>query len=120
MPELTEQMWERAVKGYCSDCNTYHPIYMVQDELWKTAWPEFVDLHKQLRLKQKELQVRGAGMNLCIGCLERRLGRLLTIDDFTWAPANANVHLGYRMALHAKNTTDPEIRTAEDNTSCRI
>lgn len=42
---------------------------MVHDEVWETANP-----------KRK-------GM-LCIGCLELRLGRLLTKDDFTDAPVN--------------------------------
>jgi hypothetical protein len=29
------------------------------------------------------------GHMLCIGCLEQRLGRLLTKDDFTDAPVNS-------------------------------
>jgi hypothetical protein len=33
-------------------------------------------------------QVRGDGAYLCIGCLERRLGRILTCADFTDAPVN--------------------------------
>lgn len=120
MQELTEQMLERAIKGHCSDCDAFHPIYMVHDTIWHAAWPEFKELWGQLQQKKKELQIRGAALNLCIGCLERRIGGLLTIEDFTHAPANANIHLGYRMALHAKNTTDPGIRATEDSTSCRI
>jgi hypothetical protein len=39
--------------------------YMVHDEIWEQA---------------------GAGddANLCVGCLEQRLGRKLTTDDFNW------------------------------------
>jgi hypothetical protein len=44
---------------------------MVDDALWDTATEDF----------------GGHGM-LCIGCLENRLGGLLTKDDFTGAPVN--------------------------------
>lgn len=57
----------------CAACsiNTLHidEYYMVTDEIWLTAWPD------------------KRGM-LCIGCLEDRLGRQLTSDDFTDAPIN--------------------------------
>ena len=53
--------------GVCTNCNGEY--YMVYDEVWEAANP-----------KRK-------GM-LCIGCLETRLGRLLTKDDFTDAPVN--------------------------------
>ena len=58
----------------CMDCgsNTLHinEYYMVTDEVWEAAHP------------------KKRGM-LCIGCLEDRLGRLLTKDDFTDAPVNS-------------------------------
>ena len=44
---------------------------MVHDDLWEYATDDF----------------GGDGM-LCIGCLENRLGGLLTKDDFTAAPVN--------------------------------
>ena len=44
---------------------------MVNDDLWEVATDDF----------------GGDGM-LCIGCLENRLGGLLTKDDFTAAPVN--------------------------------
>lgn len=44
--------------------------YMVTDEVWEIANPD------------------KRGM-LCIGCLEDRVGRLLTKDDFTDAPVNS-------------------------------
>lgn len=43
---------------------------MVTDQVWRSANPQ------------------GRGM-LCIGCLESRLRRLLTRDDFTDAPLNS-------------------------------
>lgn len=52
----------------CTLCNDEY--YMVQNELWSEAIPE------------------KHGM-ICIGCIEQRLGRLLTKDDFTDAPLNS-------------------------------
>jgi hypothetical protein len=45
---------------------------MVHDEIWYSA-----------------ITVMDKGHMLCIGCLEQRLGRLLTKDDFTDAPVNS-------------------------------
>lgn len=60
----------------CLDCkvNTLHidEYYMVTDELWAAA-------NKKKR-----------GM-LCIGCLEARLGRELTAEDFPPLPINRGV-----------------------------
>lgn len=58
----------------CMDCKvdtmSIDEYYMVHDEIWEEAVPEF------------------EGM-LCIGCLEERLGRELTPDDFpTDLPVN--------------------------------
>jgi len=55
---------------------------MVTDEVWNAAWPT------------------GRGM-LCIGCLEDRLGRQLTSDDFTDAPINQGV-FGYSERLRQR------------------
>ena len=63
--------WDCAV---CTNCTGEY--YMVDDELWKTGTiyahdPCFEDVM------------------LCIGCLENRIGGLLTKDDFTAAPLNS-------------------------------
>jgi hypothetical protein len=59
-------------KGPCLDCNVETcpgvgewEVYMVHDHVWRDAGMD-----------------RG---DLCIGCLERRLGRMLSPDDFSWA-----------------------------------
>ena len=53
----------------CTDCMGEY--YMVNDDLWDAATEDtFPDIM------------------LCIGCLENRLGGLLTKDDFTAAPIN--------------------------------
>lgn len=60
----------------CMDCGIdtkeIHEYYMVRDEIWKAA------------IKDTE-----NGM-LCIRCLEERIGRLLTRDDFDFSlPINS-------------------------------
>jgi hypothetical protein len=70
----------------CAACevNTLHinEYYMLTDEVWNAAWPT------------------GRGM-LCIGCLEDRLGRQLTSDDFTDAPINQG-YFGYSERLRQR------------------
>ena len=60
----------------CLDCkvctNCCNEYYMVTDKVWRKANP------------------KGRGM-LCIGCLELRLGRLLTSHDFIDAPVNTDL-----------------------------
>lgn len=70
----------------CDDCGvdtTPEPpagweYYMVHDPVWAAAGMPVPD--------DPEGFV-GEGI-LCIGCLEKRLGRKLTPDDFTGAPVN--------------------------------
>lgn len=56
--------------GVCTNCNGEY--YMVHDEIWYSVVTVMDKRHM-----------------LCIGCLEQRLGRLLTKDDFTDAPVNS-------------------------------
>jgi hypothetical protein len=69
--------------SHCADCgvgtNTLDEYYMVQDELWERAWAG--------RRKSWHGKVPGTEI-LCIGCLEKRIGRTLCRDDFTDVPAN--------------------------------
>ena len=60
----------------CLDCgvNTHeiNEYYMVTDELWESVVPEIYGM-------------------LCIGCLERRIGRLLNSSDFIDCPVNDGI-----------------------------
>jgi hypothetical protein len=63
-------------RNRCLDCGIQTTFtrngweyYMLHDALWLTANP----------------QINGM---FCIGCLENRIGRTLTSDDFTGAPSN--------------------------------
>jgi hypothetical protein len=65
----------------CVDCGigtlTIHEWYMVNDDVWEQAWAG----------RRKSWRVAGQEI-LCIGCLERRLGRTLIASDFV--PGNPN------------------------------
>lgn len=68
-----EELQDNYTEFECLDCNVntlfIDEYYMVQFPLWAEANPA------------------EAGM-LCIGCLEKRIGRTLTVNDFTEAPIN--------------------------------
>jgi hypothetical protein len=61
----------------CADCGRgchgLHEWYMVNDEIWNQAWSG--------RRKSWHHLIPGQEI-LCIGCLERRIGRTLTASDF--------------------------------------
>lgn len=52
--------------------------YMVHNSVW-----------------EDEAGLPGSGCLLCLWCLERRLGRLLRLDDFTQAPVNWDLRRAY-------------------------
>ncbi len=52
----------------CWDCGALEPMYMVQDDLWKSVCAD------------------GEDAMLCIGCFEKRLGRSLSSEDFRLTP----------------------------------
>jgi hypothetical protein len=51
---------------------------MVRDEIWEAAWAG----------RRKPWHALDGQEILCIGCLERRIGRTLMAWDFTNAPVN--------------------------------
>lgn len=65
--ELDKRIFRCMDCAACTNCNDEY--YMVHDSVWLMANP------------------KDRGM-LCIGCLEARLGRLLTKHDFTNCPLN--------------------------------
>jgi hypothetical protein len=74
--------WHPLCTTNCADCGigtiTSGEFYMVKDDVWERAW----------RGRRKWYhKVYGLDI-LCIGCLEERIGRVLTKDDFTDAPVN--------------------------------
>lgn len=84
--------------GECYDCGFSHDWYMLKDEVWLQAWPEG---YKELRTKLTlENQGRRVFVGLCYECLEKRLGRMLTIDDFDLGiPINSGIRMGFKLGL---------------------
>lgn len=72
----------------CTNCN--YEYYMVTDEVWYSA-----------------ITAMDKFQMLCIGCLEGRLDKLLTSDDFSDAPLNyinritGSTRLKNRLTNHA-------------------
>jgi hypothetical protein len=83
MTKQTHIMTAPVVTTRCIDCGvgtiTSREWYMVKNEVWDQAWVG--------RRKSWHWQTMGQEI-LCIGCLEQRLGRMLTASDFTDAPVN--------------------------------
>ena len=67
-------------KYKCDDCKGPPDFYMVHDSVWKSATSIWQG-------------------NLCLRCLEVRLKRKFSMDDFTTAPINNGIRLGYQMGL---------------------
>lgn len=71
----------------CVDCgictHTINEYYMVRSYLWKTAMQANPKISERKRKRELDLSTM-----LCLGCLEKRLKRELTPDDFTDCPLN--------------------------------
>ena len=69
----------------CCDCELGCAVagewYMVRDTVWELAWCGE-------RNRRKSWQYLPGQDVLCIGCLEKRIGRTLCADDFTDVPIN--------------------------------
>jgi hypothetical protein len=69
----------------CAECGEVcSDYYMVRNEVWAAAGMSHGVLH--------------------LRCLEKRLGRDLTLDDFMDSPANAAIRFGWRMCSDARNS----------------
>jgi len=84
----------------CADCgiDTIHTInewYMVYDDLWDLAWADRRKSRKYWDDRPHPVYFRDE--ILCIGCLEKRLGRTLIAGDFTNAPVNNSQYKSERM-----------------------
>jgi hypothetical protein len=72
------------MSAFCKDCGMdtepwpphrfTQEHYVVKDDIWQQAG-------MPLGKMDSEFSLRGGGI-LCIGCIEKHLGRLLTISDF--------------------------------------
>jgi hypothetical protein len=76
---MIKPLWPTCLST-CADCGlgTCGEWYMVHEHVWEEAW----------RGRRKPWHAIEGQEILCIGCLERRLGRTLVAADFTDAPVN--------------------------------
>lgn len=92
----------------CFDCG--HPFvdYYVRDEIWLQAWPDYQEAKAEaIRQYSGTEHDRLKHLTLCFTCLERRLGRVLSPDDFNLSlPANAGIRLGIGMGLTMKRSEE--------------
>ena len=79
LDSLSDAELDELCKSLCKDCGTNttpakgdQEDYMVRAEIWRAAGMPEAD----------------GGFYLCIGCLEKRLGRELVAGDFTPHPVN--------------------------------
>lgn len=89
----------------CAVCDGIDDWYMVLPAVWRQAWPTYY------REKAAANRAFKAGMAprkrflLCFRCLEQRLCRKLTIDDFNLTlPINSGVALGYALGLSSRRS----------------
>lgn len=68
----------------CEDCKGLNDEYMVRNEVWKKIIKNASEANRLL---------------LCLDCLQARLGRRLTPEDFNFAiPVNRPILFGIRLA----------------------
>lgn len=119
IPSYTKEQVERAKKFWCWDCGEPSPLYMVNNDIWKAAWPEGEPNRRRLTSlattffpeAQRRDKLTGRvviSICLCFTCLEHRINRKLTLDDFQRSAksgrivyANTPIWLGYRMGFLA-------------------
>lgn len=84
----------------CYDCRRPAGSYMVHRAVWDRAWPEYRELKRSLVTKYRGTpEWFRAHLELCLGCLEKRLGRPLSVEDFDLKlPINDGVFTGIRIA----------------------
>lgn len=66
---------------YCRDCGAYTEYCVVEDWVW-------ANIHKP----------QDSDIALCPHCMEKRLGRKLTLKDLKEVPCNAPYFIGFQMS----------------------
>jgi len=113
----------------CFDCGQIADGYMVHRYVWNVAWPDYIERTRErtqkfrkwkaefeveneqppLKLHIKQWREKNwKHLVLCFGCLETRLGRNLTIDDFTEVNSNRGIRLGLVIAQRQHESPSSE------------
>lgn len=91
---------------HCFDCDHHGADYTVRTRTWLQAWPDYPQEKARLIEKYGKKNPKSF-LSLCLKCLERRLGRPLTLSDFPDAPINECVFLGARMCQEKRFRPEP-------------
>jgi hypothetical protein len=79
----------------CYDCACTPSDYIVKNEIWDKAFPNYIEVRSKTPVLPG---FKGPIVLLCLGCLEKRLGRNLKGDDFDFSiPVNASIKLGIKI-----------------------
>ena len=83
----------------CFNCGAREESYMVMNQVWLRAWPDYWEWRRELRsLLATSANTDGKmRLLLCLSCLERKLGRPLVVSDFTDVPINDKIFIGVRI-----------------------
>lgn len=86
--KLILDAWENRPKRVCLECGEWPSEYMLEHDIWMQAVPD-----PAVRLDKE----KPGGVHLCLACVPKRLGRDLTLDDFSDAPLNNPIRVGFAL-----------------------
>jgi hypothetical protein len=106
---------------WCVDCGRpADPGYMLRDEVWYKAMPEYQQLKAAIKAKytseHQDITTLEMHVYLCLPCVAHRLGRQVKLEDFAPVRINSRFFLGALLALENLPTT-PQVE--EQKTSIR-
>jgi hypothetical protein len=85
----------------CYDCRKAAPSFMVLESIWRAAFPDYQEVKSHLQREWPGTETshkHKRHVGLCLFCLERRLGRVLTKTDFDLGlPINQGILWGAMM-----------------------
>lgn len=100
----------------CQDCRRPCGSYMVKDAVWRQAWPDYAKKKQELMQKYHGTpEYFRTHLSLCLGCLQKRLGRKLAKEDFDLTlPINnlllVGMELGAKMQAENFPSEVPEVQ----------
>lgn len=96
----------------CFDCARPGGAYMVKDAVWKAAWPDYAQKKRELLQQYKGTPEEfRTHLQLCLCCLQKRLGRKLQKEDFDLTlPINDLIVLGMEMGARLAEEAPATVR----------
>jgi hypothetical protein len=96
----------------CYDCARPCGEYIVKDEVWRAAWPDYYALKRRLLQEYPTMEERWhTYLQLCYRCFIIRLGRPLVLADFRMeTPCNDGIRIGLLLAEGQQRESTQEAR----------